>query len=413
MKKFLSIIFFIIAVVSIHADDSIINYPLSTINYQLDAKRHWGFALDGGYGLVIKHSKWVKTFLQDQGMWSVGGELRYSTLPSDSNAFDHDYNYPTLFLGARYGNYNKVTQRRESSSYTSNIGNVFSLYGGFSRSWLRAGRWDFDYTLTAGASYVTNPYDINNNADNELIGSAWNIYLGLGLHATCRISSDIGIRIGMEYMHNSNGALARPNMGTNAFMPALAVVYHPDYKEREKDIKETPRTNKYAFKRYLYTEIALGYTRRTLNEEWVYDRPNHKHYPNYSGQLSLMYRYARRWASGIGVDVDYGDYAWRVEELEKDNGIEYSNYSPWSVGLSLRHETFYKNLSVAVAIGGYLHRHIGANADDVDKRYYEKVHIRYHIPALGGTAIGIGVKAHAFRADYAEIQLAVPIRLTN
>ena len=46
---------------------------------------------------------------------------------------------------------------------------------------------------------------------------------------------------------------------------------------------------------------------------------NHFHrYVTWSAQADLMYRYARRWASGVGVDVFYGTYTDDVKEMEKN-----------------------------------------------------------------------------------------------
>jgi len=84
-----------------------------------------------------------------------------------------------------------------------------------------------------------------------------------------------------------------------------------------------------------------------------------------------MYRYSRRWASGIAVNVDYGDYAWRVKQLERSVGFDYDP-SPWSVGFAARHETFFHNLSLPVELGGYFYRHIGSNASELEKALLRK-----------------------------------------
>ena len=111
-----------------------------------------------------------------------------------------------------------------------------------------------------------------------------------------------------------------------------------------------------------------------------------------------MYRYARRWASGVGADVCYGTYADRSDELQ--DGTDH--VSPWSLGLSARHEVFYHRLSLAMSLGCYVYRHMGSNAREAEKPYYEYIGLRYSIPHAGGLYVGGSVKAHLTKADLTE-----------
>ena len=94
----------------------------------------------------------------------------------------------------------------------------------------------------------------------------------------------------------------------------------------------------------------------------------------YSAQVDLMWRYARRWASGIGADISYGTYADRVRDLDEAAGRSLP-HSPWSFGLGLRHEAYYHRLSLDMALGVYLYRHMGASAKEIEKPYYERIGI--------------------------------------
>jgi|GEM_PF-73383 len=468
----------------------------SNLKSQLAALPHFGASIDLNGGVVLKHSKYVKSWLRSQGMWTVAAEARYFTMPSDDDAFAEDYNFPEFYGGLRFGNYNNVTMHKEPGElwreevcvdYTSKMGSMFTVYAGFSRPWLRRNRWEFDYTLSAGAGYCTHPYNADDNQDNELIGSRWSIYFGLGLHARYRIGKSMAVRAGLDFMHHSNGCFARPNMGSNAITPSIGLIYYPAMEERQNQIEEYNRQKKEAkalanasseksgsdkcgseksnsekssseklcsekfsleqseskksgsenfsleksspdsydsdktadfngyyhkrqpFHRYFYLQFTAGYTRRTLNEEWLYNRSDMRHYPNYSFSAALMYRYQRRWASGISIDLDYGDYAWRVNQLETQTAPDY-DAKPVSVGFSARHEVFYGNLSLAMQIGTYFYRHIGNNASIVDSKVFEKIGIHYHIRPLAGLTVGINVKAHTNRADYTEFIVAMPIK---
>lgn len=63
------------------------------------------------------------------------------------------------------------------------------------------------------------------------------------------------------------------------------------------------------------------------------------------------------------------------------------------------------------ALGWYLYRHMGSNAEEVEKPYYEHIGVHYTIPSFHNLTFGINVKAHLTKADYTEIILSLPFRL--
>jgi hypothetical protein len=187
--------------------------------------RHWGFSLGGGPGWVIAMDKYVKMWLKDRFMYTVNAEVQHHTYPSDNDDFAADYNYPTISLGLRYGNYASTTMHKtlpgpwgtaEPVDYHSRLGNSLTAYLTFARPFFRTRHWEADYTMGTGIGYSNHPYNKRFNIDNELIGSRWLIYFVAGVHATYKISPHWGVKAGAEFAHLSNGALNRPNKGSNA-----------------------------------------------------------------------------------------------------------------------------------------------------------------------------------------------------
>ena len=123
-----------------------------------------------------------------------------------------------------------------------------------------------------------------------------------------------------------------------------------------------------------------------------------------------MYRYARRWASGVGFDVFYGRYTDDVKEMEK-NWKQADKYSRWSLGIAAKHEVFYHQWSIAMSIGWYLYRHQGFKPEALEQPYYERVGLYYTFSHFGNLRVGFNVKAHRTRADYTEMCLSIPIVL--
>ena len=288
-----------------------------------------GFSVSVEPAKVLVLDEYVRKWLKKRNTMSVEMAYHYTALPKDSNSYSSDYNYPTLGVAMRYTMSN-VTMHREKDSdwgllepvnYLSKLGSIASVYGFFYRPIYRTKHWDFAYQLNFGVAYALKKYDKLINADNEFIGSHLLIYFGSALKATYYLDDKWGIRAGLDFFHHSNGALNRPNKGANYFGPTLGFVYSP---ERKAILNHSKDTIQKRFKPYFYTQFTFGLGGKTLNEEWQrtqfgtqltdpeYRTGSFKFYTAYSFRSDLMYRYAQRWASGLGVDVFYGTYANRV-----------------------------------------------------------------------------------------------------
>ena len=120
-----------------------------------------------------------------------------------------------------------------------------------------------------------------------------------------------------------------------------------------------------------------------------------------------MYRYARRWSSGVGVDLFYASAARRIRQLDQAAGHTDERHSPWSVGIAAKHEVWWHQFALTMSLGVYLYRHMGFTARDEEKPYYERIGIKYEIPHMHGLTIGANVKAHLTKADQTEITLGI------
>lgn len=386
-------------------------------------------------GTLFVQPAWQITMNSIEAKWLrkkqelvFGGEVHLGALPCDSDAFAEDYHFPTLSIGAKLALNNGVTMRRTTDpmwgklvpvDYDSHLGDIFTLYGSFSRPLWRSRRWQLDYSLRAGVGYGPHHYNKTDNIDNELIGSPFTIYFGAGVLASYMFSEQWGITAGILFGHHSNGALARPNKGENHVGPVIGLRYAPHHEELAK--RQVPHR---PFNRFWYADLRLGFGGKTLLEDWQltqfrtdpsdpdYRTEHFRLYPAYSFQAHVMRRYARRWASGLGLDVFYGSYYRHVSDLDRAAG-ETCGHSPWSVGISAKHVVFYHNLSLDMALGFYLFRQMGASAKVIERPYYERIGISYSFPRLGGLRIGASVNAHFTKADFTEIVVGIPFRLSG
>ncbi len=392
-------------------------------------RQHWGVAVGVNPSSAIVMDMYQRKYQQGRGNLSWGVEALYSSVPADSDAYAADYGYPTIGVGVKYSLNHGVTMHRSPDpawglarevDYRSRMGNSLAVYGTFARPLYRRHRWEVDYTFNFGVGYSRTKYDKDDNVDNELIGSRWLIFFGAGLHVAYQVAPAWGVKAGVEYWHLSNGALNRPNKGANFIGPSLALVYRPYYDAVSgSEAQMVAQKVRKPFHRYWLARVTAGVGAKTLNEDWQLtqfqtepDSPDYRTgrfrlYAAYSLQADVLYRYARRWASGIGADLFYGTYADRVADIDPQFGGD-GTASPWSFGIAAKHEVYYHRLRLAMSLGVYLYRSMGANAKEVEQPYYERIGIHYDIPRTRW-AVGVNVKAHRTKADLTEVVVSYQI----
>lgn len=345
------------------------------------------------------------------------------------NCFAAEYNYPIFSVGLRYNLNHGTTMHRDTPwgeaqpvEYTSKLGNLLTLYGTFNRPIHRGRRWQWGYYLGTGIGYTALKYNRQNDIDNEYIGSHLNIFFTAGLYGQYQFAKEWSVKGGLDFAHHSNGAMERPNKGANYLGPFVGVVYEPDAHTTKAAKRNTAVTE--PIQKYWFMELTLGIGGKTLLEEWLqtqfgtpqgqpdYRKERFTLYGAYSFHAHLLYRYARRWASGLGFGIFYGDYASRIAQLDETNGYTGEKHSPWSASIEARHEVYYRNLSARVSLGYYLYRHMGYKSHNgLEKPYHEQVGVFYSFPKLKGITLGFSVNAHATKADFTELQITFPFRL--
>ncbi len=396
-----------------------------------DSVPHFGAGVSLMPARALAIDRYERMWLKGKDAFSVSAEVLYSPLPSDSCGYAEDYNFPQFAVGLQYDFDHGVTMRRspdpawglaQTVDYTSRMGNILTLYSTFLRPVVRSAKWDAGYALGMGVGYSRTKYNPRNNADNELIGSRWLVYFNASLYATWHFARNWGVRGGLRFFHHSNGALNRPNKGANMVGPFLGVVYEPYHETLARRTKVAHRD----FRKYLYMNLTCGVGAKTLNEDWMktqyytppgeprYRTGRFRMYAAWSFQADVMYRYARRWATGVGFDLFCATYASRVAEIDKADGLDLKHDNV-SYGIALKHEVFYRRISASMEIGRYLCRHLGKDDDVVRKEFpfYERIGVRYAFPRLAGMQVGLNVKAHKFKADFTELTLGVPLVLAR
>ncbi len=273
------------------------------------------------------------------------------------------------------------------------MGNIYSIYGYIDRPLFVRGGFSFGYSGEFGLGFVfSRRYDPATNPWNVLISMPVNAHISLGVQAQYAFSSRFDVGLGFFFNHHSNGAVTFPNYGINSFELALRVGMKT--LRSAKQLPSEPEDD--GFKRRFQFAIQVsggimsneaGYEKNIQeNGIWVNDR-----YLKYSFEVNAFYRYSRTNASGLGFDLYVTPFCDKIAESD-GQGIK---YDPVSYGFSLLHEFSYRNLSLMLGLGHYLHHNDGL---EQAQRWYQLVTVKYYFPKLADMYLGVVLKAHRFRA---------------
>ena len=363
--------------------------------------------------------------LKFAGYMTYEASVGYQTNPNDSNYYSRAYGFPLISVGFQVANVGdfKFTDNTKFPC-------LYSVFGAFERSLLRTKYVSLGYQLEFGLTYNPGRYDPVNNPGNNWLSSPIMAYFGAGAFVKAHIGKRWEIGTLMMFRHYSNGRLALPNEALNAIGAGIFARYRlSDYDYRKYRYAERITPD---FKRGMQYIISFGAGAHTCMAEWnayVEREPDPvkkqsvklKAHPKFSLSAEAMYRYAPRYATGIGVDVFYSS---NMKELEASDRIVYGDeavdncpgYSPISVGIAVVQEIYWRNFAVHIAIGAYPYRHKGVNGPEAkaagDRErgwHYEKAGLRYYIPKAHNLFFGFGIKSHSIKAEYLEFSTGIKI----
>lgn len=377
------------------------------------------FGASAGKGIVLGSSDFGGGIVHENPLSFYNVYLRWQTASHYNETTELLFGRPTLEAGLLCLDFSDVVLHQGKTPYDSNTGLGLVAYIGFRRDLLRWKGLHLGYQFQNGAGYCTKPYNIIDNRDNHLIGTHWNIYFAFGLYASYLLSPHWEIGFDAMGRHLSNGSMFRPNKGANGIGGSLSLTYHLD--EPEKQLKQVRAdAQKLNVDRRLKVEVIAGIGQKSLNDEWIWNAQNYdgnpdgdlhnKEYAVWSLSVAPMYRYSSRYAAGIGIDAQYSSSSKALVEYEsKRYGWEIDSYDKFMLGLSLRHEVFYRQFSVPYSIGFYLHQKGYLNSDERKKPFYETIGIRWNPKRKPDFFIGYQIRAHALIADHMALQIGYRI----
>jgi len=381
-------------------------------------------AIEAGYGkgAVLKFDDWMTNdALKKQDAQSFWLGYIYQTHAKEDCGYASDFNYPAFTFGLLVSDFNKVRLRYNPRGtrpidYDSRCGTSFTAYASIRRAFFRTrSGWSADYRFGNGIGYNTHIYNRYNNVDNILLGSRLAVYFDVAFALNYRYRQ-YEFFVGPEFRHLSNGGVMRPNKGINKAGIGVGIRYHL----QPHDSISFKRIHKPFDEKRMYVNIAYSSGLRGSQGEWLYDANNYIwkendvenvkygkdgyrlcHYHLVS--TDLMFRYARRYASGIGIDALYEPYN-RDVEIQNPKA-DRSDMPKWSFGIAAKHEVFFRRISMQVALGWYVSRPFNDFSNTADEYpFYERVGLRYNLPWLDNSiSVGYNIYAHLTKAYGTEL----------
>ena len=379
----------------------------------------WSFSLSGGTAHLLRDTEENSARIDGRTGAYYGVNATWSSPRDPNHLSDRAFGYPSIDIALTVTDFSATRFFRPNRPrpYRSHLGREYTLYGAFRRDIVRTARQSFGYTLENGFGIASSPYERQHNADNLLIGNRFSFYLGGSLFYMHRLTPHISLGAEVSIRHYSNGVLDRPNTGENSIVPGVRLTWSPEaVTETRRDTLAMPR-----FKRNVYAEAAIGWEGHTILDEWLYNywtlQPGDKnyesgHYKLYSSptlMLAGMWRWERRYATGIALDYQYSTFSNATRRAEESRGIYGYRHSAHTLGLSLRHEVFWRDVSAQMSMGCYLFRRAGYQAEENETPFFETLGLRYYPPfARSKLFVGYNVKVHLFKVE--GIQLGAGFR---
>lgn len=386
--------------------------------------------LGGNVGSIIPHNKWASDLLTGSKRFqtyslSIGWQAKGDSV----SASDEMFGRPNIEAGMIIKDFHNVPFHSLANSLFENVqpssaGQMITPYASINRALLRNRFVEAGYYFSQGIGISTRPYDPETNPENSFIGSRFSILVGLGLYCNVKVDKNWSLGASASLHHYSNGRLTFPNYGINSFEAGIhaAYVFNPDSIARG-----SYRWNKIkknlddGFAPHFYVDIATSWLPRALLAEYLYTwnrlKPgDHRYrtgkfplYHSFSFSAALMYKYGRKFASGLGLEYIYAPIGDNIKYWEELNGYQIDKQSPHGLSAVAHHEVAYKNVAAHFAVGYYILRE-PKQLDDQESPVFETAGLRYYLPfASRKMYVGYNIRARAFTADCFQFSVGYKI----
>ena len=243
----------------------------------------------------------------------------------------------------------------------------------------------FSFIGSAGLSWLTNPFDSINNPTNQSYSQYLNGYLRVGIGLWFQLNDQWWLNSSINYHHESNGGMKRPNKGIN--WPTAGIEL--SYQKKSRPFYSGNRTNEKFWKHHSLRWDAgiFGVPRRATDDDG-----NRIHKLLVGANLQAAKQVGRINTLTLGTEI-YHDEELRLR-LKRDS----LDASAMKAGILVGHEFL---------LGKFLFsQRLGYSVLD-QTPYYDKLYHRWGLQYRINKNIGVGfnLQAHRQVADYVDLRI--------
>jgi hypothetical protein len=344
------------------------------INLSLSAQEtvfdQWNVSAHFHRGFILPHHSSIKYYIED---FVTGYEARFYKDNTKEDIYDQYFRYPHTGFAFYHSNLGNEQI----------YGNITGLYGYLDVPFFKKiARFNLNYMIGLGLSYINKTFDVNKNISNTAIGTHNNVFIRFNTNASYKISPQLKLIADLNFSHASNGKLGTPNQGLNILTTSAGFSYSFNNHKQPKLNKMSHSTSP---KWHYYIQFGGGAK--------IPDDFHDKYYFASTIHTAVKRELTINRRLGGGIDVFYDG---SKGLLMRRDGLEPSGKKDfWALGLHADHDLVYKKLSMTVQAGYY----IWAGYLEF-KRSYFRVGFTYDVAPRWH--VGVFVKSHYAIADYVE-----------
>jgi hypothetical protein len=330
---------------------------------------HFTITASPVYGFVFAHDVQVKN---TEGTIITGVEIKLNRIRMDAEAKRYSAKYFNSGFSLAYYKFSKDF-----------LG--YGIYGSYfiEPYLINHKKFKLGFVAKVGLSYNSNPYNEITNNQNFSYSLYLNPYLCLGFNSTLKVDKKYSLNLGINFNHNSNGAIYHPNYGINFPTASLGLVYDLNKFETKKIIPS---------KKFIWRFDVMpfaSYKTIPLDRKhfyWVYGlglQANRK-----MGFFNTV-NFGMEWLADLGI-----------KKTLEINGRSNLNHN--RLGVFVGHEFIFKKFNFSQQIGIYAY-----NQNPYLTRIYHRWGLNYKLDK--NWMIGVNLSAHKQIADFLDFRFVYSI----
>lgn len=350
---------------------------LALIGLSLSAQRTHSLEVKMYGGRILPH----RVGMESLARTTAGAELNYYFSTVSENFYDKKYRSPQHGFGI---NYNHL-------GYKNVLGSACSLYSFMDFALADKNNFRLGLRVNAGLAYMTEKYDRLTNPENIAVCTNICFYFNLGVNMAFRLPHDMELKLMPMFMHYSNGAVLKPNLGLNQVALSLALskdIVKSEYSSKRLDYQDNLSAHEAWLMGTFVTadEYSVGYEGRGGG------------FPCSTVAIGYNYQYAKIGKVGASFDMLYnGNLKYWYFDDERGLVKFYDKFLDIVMfGVSFGHQLVYKRFELMTFLGIHVYGKQLIKSDII----YTRIGARYYITNF--MFLNLSLHANGFKARYIE-----------